>query len=196
MLSTTLAERYAKALFEIGSEKGTLPALQQQLEQFDQLTREVPELGEVYLSPVVPAAARHRIIDSILEGVGTDDNARNFLKLLADKKRTAYLPAIVAQLVKLIDEANGVVAVKVTSAVPLDQDSLDRLRQQMEAHTGKLVRLEPHLDPKALGGLVLQIEHTIIDSSARLQLETLRQHLRLSGSDVFSDSDGIEVEGR
>jgi len=196
MLSTTLAERYAKALFEIGSEKGTLPALQQQLEQFDQLTREVPELGEVYLSPVVPAAARHRIIDSILEGVGTDDNARNFLKLLADKKRTAYLPAIVAQLVKLIDEANGVVAVKVTSAVPLDQDSMDRLRQQMEAHTGKLVRLEPHLDPKVLGGLVIQIEHTIIDSSVRFQLETLRQHLRLSGSDVFSDSDGIEVEGR
>jgi F-type H+-transporting ATPase subunit delta len=170
--------------------------VQQQLEQFEKLTREMPQLREIYLSPVVPAGSRHRIIDSIFEGAKADPDVKNFLKLLADKKRTAYLPAIVAQLVQLIDEANGLVAVKVTSAVPLDQDSLSRLQKQMEVHTGKSVRLEPHLDPKVLGGLVIQIEHTIIDSSVRFQLETLRQHLRLSGNDVFSDSDGIEVEGR
>ena len=187
MLSSVLAERYAKALFAIGQEKGTLPSLLEQLGEFNRLTRELPELREAYQSPILPAAARRRIIDGIFDGGRGDTDTVNFLKLLADKKRTAYLPGILAELIRLSDEANGVVAARVTTAVPLDEASQRELRRQLEQYTGKAVRLELEVDPKILGGLVVRIEHRIIDSSVRFQLETLRQHLRQSGNQALVD---------
>ena len=69
-----------------------------------------------------------------------------------------------------------------TSAVPLTDAQLGRLRDNLK----KSLKAEPVLDartnPDVLGGLVVQVGDRVYDSSVRTRLETLRTHLMASGS--------------
>ena len=81
----------------------------------------------------------------------------------------------------MLDEKIGRVRATVTSARPLGDEDLRRVREALSAATRRTIVLDSRSDPKIVGGLVTQVGPKVWDGSIRTQLERMRRELK-SGS--------------
>jgi F-type H+-transporting ATPase subunit delta len=105
-----------------------------------------------------------------------------FLRLLVDRHRLAALPAIARAYGEMVDEKVGRVRATVTSARPLADDELRRVRDAFAAATRHTIVLDSRTDPKIIGGLVTQVGPKVFDGSIKTQLERLRRELKSGAS--------------
>ena len=77
----------------------------------------------------------------------------------------------------LWEEANQLLPVVITSAVELDEQTVERIRTQVGEQTGRTIELTTAVDPDVLGGLVLRVGNSVLDASIRTRLDTLRQQV-------------------
>jgi F-type H+-transporting ATPase subunit delta len=69
------------------------------------------------------------------------------------------------------------VKAQVITARELEAGQVQVVEQKIAAMTQKEVLLERHVDPSILGGLIVRIDHLVLDGSLRGQLNRLRQEL-------------------
>jgi F-type H+-transporting ATPase subunit delta len=166
---------YARALFEAAQEKGRLEAVREQLEEVVTAAAEVPELRELLRNPQLDPRARAAALEEVL--AGGDQLLRNFLLVLVDKGRIGELEVIAEEFERLVAEQEGVLSAELTTAVELSDDDERRLLQQIETASGRKVEATRHVDPRLIGGIVLQVGSHRLDASVRGRLDRLRRSL-------------------
>jgi F-type H+-transporting ATPase subunit delta len=179
-----VARRYAKALWELANQESRLEAVGQELLRFERVLAEEPELRSALLLPWSTAATKRDIVVAVSERLGLSTLARNFLALVAQRRRMALLADIREAYQALADQAAGRVRARVRSAAPLDDAQRSALRERLGRQLGKTVLLDTAVDPSLLGGFVAEVGSRLLDMSLRGQLARLRE--RLAG-----DSGGI-----
>src|SRR5688572_2069927 len=125
-----VARRYARAIFEIGKETGTVPRLSQELGDFCAMYLEHDQLRAVLDNPLVPDDQREALLREMCDRTGVSDMTRNTLRLLAQRRRLPALRDIARQLGRLADEDRRLVRAVVTSAGPLSEAYLARLQAE------------------------------------------------------------------
>ncbi len=177
MVTGSLARRYAKALLEIGIAQQTYDALGKELDRAADTLKSSPELRNALENPVFPIAKRKLVLDELARRLALSKTVRNFVMLLLDKGRIAWLPDIARAHRALVDEHAGRVRATITSARPLDPVLETRLKSALEKQSGKTVILEKKEDPSIVGGLITQLGDLVYDGSVRTQLELMREQL-------------------
>jgi F-type H+-transporting ATPase subunit delta len=167
------ARVYAEALFEVGRDKGTLDALQQQLGQFADEVDRNRDLQVFFFSPYLSTAEKQEGIERAI--TGAEPELINFLDLLVDKHRMTEVFRIRRELDELWKQENRRIDVTVTSAVELDPSVVEKIGQEVERQTGEKVDLSSRVDGGILGGIVLQVGNMVLDASIRNRLEKLRK---------------------
>ena len=104
--------------------------------------------------------------------------AERFLAFLKRQRETRKLPAILRNLQRLTDEAEGVNRVRMTTSETLDERSLETLTKKIKIllETEKIV-LSQQIDPQVLGGVALQTDTELFDGTVRRKLRELRKSL-------------------
>jgi F-type H+-transporting ATPase subunit delta len=74
-------------------------------------------------------------------------------------------------------EENRQLEVRLTSAVELDPEVINRVRAEIERQTDRTIELESSVDQGIIGGLVLQVGNMVVDASLRGRLERLRKEV-------------------
>src|SRR5687768_9230683 len=119
-----LARRYAKAIFDIGSQQGGLDKMGADLRTLSTAMRESAELGQTLSSPAIKKSDRRKVLDALMQRIGVVTTTRNALYLLLEGERLGSLPMISRELDRMIEEKAGRVAAEVVSAKPLDPSQL------------------------------------------------------------------------
>ena len=78
----------------------------------------------------------------------------------------------------LLDEYRGRQQVEVTSAVPLTNEEVERIRQFVADIIKKEVVVVPQVDEDILGGVIIQIGDRLLDGSTRARLEGMRKQIK------------------
>jgi F-type H+-transporting ATPase subunit delta len=177
MISGSLARRYARALLDVGIDKGTHEKLAQEIDDLAAAYGSARDLQEALTNPVFPRQQRRAVLESVLARVGVSTETKNFALLLLDRERVQVLPAIARELRAMVDEKVGRVRATVTSARPLPADHLAQIQTTLEKATGKKVLLDKAEDPSLLGGVVAKLGDTVYDGSVRSQLERMREQI-------------------
>ena len=104
--------------------------------------------------------------------------AQRFLAFLTRQREVKKLPAILRNLQRLTDEAEGVKRVRMTTSEILSDKSLEDLAQQIKKLlvTEKII-LESKFDAGVIGGVVLQTDTELFDGTVRRKLGELRKTL-------------------
>ena len=165
---------YAKALLEAAGDVAVTVA--DELESLTRLAKEEPGEWRALLAPSLSAEQRVAVIDTIFRNASPV--SRNFLKVLAERGRLEELPQIAAQYRHLVKGQQNELDVRVTTAIELTPELRTRLEERLSGSTGKQVRLHATVDPAIIGGLVVQHGDTLIDTSLRGRLESLRLALQ------------------
>lgn len=173
----TIADRYARAIFELGVESGTLAALADQIRRFAAAYSESADLRSVLENPLVPLEQRQKILGEVASRLGLGPSALNAVRYLATRRRLVVLPDIAKRLDSLSDEKQGVVRATVTSAAPLSEAFYQRLAEELAKLVGNKVVLDRREDPSLIAGVVTRIGDNTIDGSLRGRLDTLERTL-------------------
>ncbi|HXE72691.1 MAG TPA: ATP synthase F1 subunit delta [Candidatus Nitrosotenuis sp.] len=176
MLDETVAARYAEALYELARQDPGPAFALRELEDVARTLAGHAALNRALRAPTVPAQVKKAILKRLLEP-RVRALILHFLYLLVDKRREAYLEAIVEAFRRKLRDEQGLVRCRVEVAAPLTTGTRDRLLERLSALTGKKVELEVVVRPEILGGAVLTVGDRLIDGSLRRQLEDLRERL-------------------
>jgi F-type H+-transporting ATPase subunit delta len=177
MSAETVAQRYARAIFDLGVETSTLSAFVADVHTLAGAYEESTELRRLMSNPLVPENDRVATIQEIADRLGLSPLAKNAAGLLARRRRMFALPAIAAELDRLADEKAGIARATVISAERLSEAYEQRLTQELSAMTGKKIVLDLKQDPELLAGLVVRIGDQVIDGSAKARLAELASQL-------------------
>ena len=172
-----VAEVYAQAL--AGACDATQSDFDAVLSEYSSLFTDVfaawPKLEEIFSSAMVAAGEKSRILEEILKS--SSEIFRNFLKTVNRRGRLDLLRDIYRQSVILSRKRHGHVAVQITTAVPLD----DATREKLVAELRELVHGEPDIqtsvDPETIGGIIVRVGDTLFDASIATQLKNVRQQM-------------------
>ena len=176
MVAGSLARRYARALLDIGRERGNVDALGADLVRFLEVGR-LGSLLDTLANPVYTQVERRRVLDAVLVKVTVDPVAANFLRLVLDKNRMAAFPEIVRAYGELADVHGGRVRATVTTASVVSETHRAALTAALAASTGKHVVLTAVVDPSLLGGMTVRVGSKLIDASLKSRLEALQLSL-------------------
>jgi len=177
MSEGAVVDRYARAVFELGEEENKLDALAKQLFGMAQTYLASQELRNVLSNPLVGAKTRDAILMEVANRIGSTGLALNTVRLLAKRQRLMLLPEIADRLMVLVDQKNGVVRAKITSAKGLSPTFVSRLVAELERSTGHKVLVDQAQDPDLIAGVVTQVGDNTIDGSIHGRLLELERRL-------------------
>ena len=170
-----IAEVYSRSLFEVASDQGALDRIHDELGQFADTLAEDRDMQVYFFSPYFSSQEKKEGIGKLIEGA--DENFIRFLELLAERHRMPAIFRIRRGFDEMWREENKLLAVRVTSAVELDPETVEGIGKKIEEQTGQRIELSSSVDPDVLGGLVLQVGNMVLDASIRNRLEKLRKQV-------------------
>lgn len=180
-ISTGIAARYAKAMFDIAEEGGAIPALETDVGALEAAMADSADLRDLITSPLYGRDATEGAIAKLAEAMKLGDVTSNTLRLMAQKRRLFVLPALLAELRTRIADHKGEVAADVISATALTKAQADKLAATLKASVGKDVKLNATVDESLIGGLVVRVGSTMIDTSIKARLNALQNTMKEVG---------------
>jgi F-type H+-transporting ATPase subunit delta len=174
---TGAARRYAKALVDLATHDDRVAETGEQLRVHRDLFRADASLRSLLLNPSFDRDVKARVVTAILDRTQPSPLVRNFLLVLLKNDRLQDLVLIDAHYERLANHQLGRVMAQVITAVELEDEQYASLEQKVAAATQKHVMLDKQIDPSILGGVIVKIDHTVLDGSLRGRLQRLRREL-------------------
>jgi len=163
---------YARAIYEAALARWIveLTELRDRLRQDD--------AARAYLSDETKSfEERQAMVDRLLPEDATPE-LRNLVYILARDGSLGLLDDIINDVRRLVRHGPDVVLVRVTTAVPLDDEMRREVEQTLVSRYGNGLDIEWTVDPQIVGGIVVQVGDELINGSVATRLETLRRSLQ------------------
>ena len=178
---TGLSGRYARALYELADEAKALDAVASDLRAITQALRTSDDLRRLVESPLLSRDEQGRAMAAVLEAMGIGDLARNTVGVLARQRRLFALGDVARDFLRLLAVHRGETTAEVTSARPLSDAELAKLRATLKDVVRRDVAIETSVDPRLIGGLVVRIGSRMLDSAIRTKLQRLELAMKGTG---------------
>lgn len=176
-LSSEIAGPYAKALMSVADDNNAADQVGGEVANLLEVLASSDELIGFLSNPLMAPDSKKEVLRQIAEG-NVSGFVLNFLMLLVDRGRIAFLQPVLQQYQALLRERNQTVLADVTSAVELSDDQQNAIRDRVKAMTGaNSVELSIQNDPSLIGGLVIKVGSQVIDASLRGQLRRIGMQL-------------------
>jgi F-type H+-transporting ATPase subunit delta len=173
-----MAGRYATALFELAREANAIDAVKADLDRFDALIAESPDLLRLVRSPVFSADEQLQALAAVLQRAGIGGLAEKFLKLVTTNRRLFAIRDMIKGFRELVADHKGQATAEVTVAEPLKDDHVAALKSALKSVSGKDIDLNIKVDPAILGGLVVKLGSRMVDTSLRTKLNAIRHAMK------------------
>jgi F-type H+-transporting ATPase subunit delta len=170
-----MAGRYAGALFELALENKNVDAVRSDLDRFDALLDESPDLLRLVRSPVFGADEQLKALSAILDKAAIGGIAANFLRVVTTNRRLFAVRDMIRAFRALVARHRGEVNAQITVAEPLNDNNLNALKDALKNVTGgKDIDLNVKVDPAIIGGLIVKVGSRMVDSSLRTKLNAIK----------------------
>src|SRR2546422_941636 len=168
---------YARALFEAARDADRLDPVREELGDFVEAQRQVPELRGLLRNPQLDHRAKAAALEELLGG--DEQLVRNFLLLLAEKNRAGEIEEIAREFDRLVAQAEGILDVELTTAVELSEKEARDVIGQIEKASGRKVEATQRVDPDLIAGVyglenavsleMLEFEHGVTGLALNLE---------------------------
>ena len=176
MNAPEVVRRYAATLLDAAEETDVLDTVCKDVQGLLETFSNSQELNDFLSNPLVGPEVQGRTLVAIFDGK-VQMLTRNFLSLIAQRRRANSLVPILSAFTEMVEEREGILSAEVVSAVELDDEQQKRLAERLAVYTGKQIRLHARVDSTLRGGLVARVGDTVFDGSLNTHLERLRRRL-------------------
>ncbi|MDD3013406.1 MAG: F0F1 ATP synthase subunit delta [Candidatus Gastranaerophilales bacterium] len=173
---STIADRYANALIELGEKCEQLDIYNTDLGLILATFASHKDLNRFLEHPTIPIGDKKEIIENIFKGA-VSPNILNTLKLLLDRNRIFIFPSIVYHYTEILNKKRNIAIAEVFTAIEIDEEIKIRVKNQLEKLFNKTINLEHKIQPDIIAGMVVKVGDRVIDGSIKARLENMKKQM-------------------
>jgi F-type H+-transporting ATPase subunit delta len=174
--SKRIAERYVRALFDVAGEG--LNDVEKDLNILGQALAANDEMRHLLNNPLLSREQQAQAMLAVLDKMKAQKVTKQFIVVLAQHKRLAILPDIIALFGQWARQARGEMTAELIAPTPLNVRVVDMVSSRLSKVYGRKVIMEMRQDPALLGGVIVKIGSLQLDSSLAGKMRRLRNMLR------------------
>jgi len=178
--SAGAAGRYGVAIFDLAKEAKRLAAVEKELLALKGLLQSSAPLRETMASPVIAAFEKSNTLQALAKKAKWSTLVSNFVAIACDNGRAAEIIDMVDSYMALLAQEKSSLSASAITAQELSAKQKTNLAAGLKKALGSNVKLETEVDPRLLGGLVVQVGSVMFDSSLKTQLEGLKLAMKES----------------
>ena len=173
-----LAVRYARALLDYALSRGVAEDVYSVSAVLLRCFADNPALSRTLEDPLLSRQEKLGLLGSAVEAEGdVKDVMDRYFSLVVDKRRESYLASSLRSYMDLYRKKEGIVVVRITTAVPLEKDMEEKILSKVSAALGKKTELQKNVDPQIEGGFIFDIDDYRLDASVAARLRRIRRQL-------------------
>jgi len=175
--SDTSANRYSLALYELASESNTLSKIEENSHAFLKLISNSKDFNNFIKDPTITRDSLNQVVKKITDNFSLEILFKNFLSFLISKRRFFYVKQILKNFNEICSEKRGELKAEIKSAKNLTKDEINKITQELSNNFKSEIKLNYTHDQSLIGGLVVQIGSTMIDTSIKKKLQQLENKM-------------------
>ena len=175
--SSTSVNRYSLALYELASESNTLVHCEENSLAFLNLINNNKDFDKLIKDPTIKKDVLMNVINKISENSKIDILFKNFLGFLIKKRRFFFVEGILNKFNEICSEKRGELKAEIKSAKELSQIEIDNITEELSKNFKSKIKLNYKYDQSLIGGLVVQVGSTMIDTSIKNKLQLIENRM-------------------
>ena len=174
MNTGAISMRYARALLMFANEAGVAAKVYQEALTLHKSFLQVAELRRAMELPVISRSDKIRVLVQAAGGEITMQ-MKKFLELVLNEKREKFLIGINRAFIDLDRKREKIRVGKLTTAVPIAPEEVDRIRQIVIQSAGGTAEFATKVDPSIEGGFIFEINTYRLNASVADQMRRIKQ---------------------
>ena len=174
-----VAERYARALFEIARVIHKDEEIEAELENLSLALKNSPDLERELSNPSIKAEIKRKFLLKLYQErkEAFYETLLDFYTILFKKNRFNLIHEISVCFKRIADEAQGQGVAEIRSASPLAAAHETQIVSRLEKIAGYKITVKKEVDPSLVGGVIVKIKNKIIDGSIQFQISEIKKEL-------------------
>jgi len=176
MNQSKISVRYAKAFFQLMSEKNKLEAVVADAKFLFESIDKIDELKAFVQNPIIKPSKKQATFEALFASKVSAETI-NFIKLIVTNKREIFLQDILRNFLEQYRKSSGITEVTLTTAQTFTSAQVEGITEYVSKKYNTKVELNEKVDDSLLGGFVLRIEDEQFDASIKTKITQIKQEL-------------------
>ena len=175
--SDSSAKSYSQALYELAFEEKKLNEVEEHTISIIKLISQSEDFNLLIKDPTNKQKDQLNIINIIFEKFNLNTLLKKFLNFLVMKRRFFYVEKILKDFVMTCSKNRGEISAKLTVAKELNENEISKIKNDLSQTFGSDIKLNYNYDPDLIGGLIMQVESIMIDTSIKNKLQQIENKM-------------------
>ena len=175
--SITSAERYSLALFELSEENNLLSQIEDQSSSILNLIEQSEDFSNLIKDPTTSQEDLLKVVNTISENNKFESLFKNFLSFLIQKRRFFFVERILKSFIEICSRKRGELKAELKSAKELSNEEITKITEELTKNFSSKIKLNYKHDESLIGGLVVQVGSTMVDTSIKNKLQQIENRM-------------------
>jgi F-type H+-transporting ATPase subunit delta len=175
--SITSAERYSLALYELSTESSVTSQIEERSLSILKLLEQSQDFSNLIKDPTTSQDDLLKVVNTISENYKFDQLLKNFLSFLIEKRRFFFVERILKSFIEICSEKRGELKAELKSAKELSNEEIIQITEELTKNFSSKIKLNYKHDESLIGGLVVQVGSTMVDTSIKSKLQQIENRM-------------------
>ena len=175
--SDSSAKSYSQALYELATEEKNLNDVEDHAVSIIKLISQSEDFNSLIKDPTNKQDDQLNSINIIFEKFNLNNLLKKFLNFLVVKRRFFYVEKILKDFVMICSKNRGEISAQLTVAKELKANEINKIKDELSQNFGSNVKLNYTYNPDLIGGLIMQVESVMIDTSIKNKLQKIENKM-------------------
>ena len=175
--SLKINNSYSQALFELASENNRITEIEDQVVGLVNLISKSSEFKEIIKNPVIKIEDLQNVIKLISDQLSFDKLLKKFLVFIISKRRFFFIEKILKDFLSICSNSRGEIQAELSAAKEMNQQEIEKVKNELHSNFGSKIKLNYKYDPSLIGGLILKVGSTMVDTSIKNKLKQIENKM-------------------
>jgi F-type H+-transporting ATPase subunit delta len=175
--SETSAGRYSLALYELAIEANILSEIEVHSESVINLISSSEDFKSLIKDPTNKKEDQLVALNKISEKYKLNELLAKFLSFLITKRRFFYVDKILKSFLETCSIKRGELKAELISAKELTENEVNNIKEELTKKFSSKIKLNYKYDASLIGGLIVQVESTMVDTSIKNKLQQIENRM-------------------
>ena len=176
-ISVTSNNSYAQALFELASEGNALTEIEKQANSILVLIKNSEDFSYLIKNPTTRSEDLIKVMEMISEKNNHNELLKRFISFIIKKRRFFYVEKIFKDFLEVWSKSRGEINAELIAAKELNGEEIKKVKNELAENFGSNIKLNYKHDPSLIGGLVLKVGSTMVDTSIKNKLQQIEKQM-------------------
>jgi len=168
---------YSKALYELASENNSVSDVEGQVIGLVNLISNSLDFKELIKDPTNKIEDQQKVVSLMSDQFKFNELLKKFLSFVISKRRFFYIEKILNDFLSICSNARGEMQAELSVAKEMSQEEIDKVKKELANNFTSNIKLNYKYDPSLIGGLIIKVGSTMIDTSIKNKLQQIEKKM-------------------